>query len=42
MAINCVDVDCKSLERCSCGKINEDDTLVAHFEIPQIISDYGK
>ena len=42
MAINCVDVDCQSLERCSCGKINDDDTLVAHFEIPQIISDYGK
>lgn len=42
MAINCIDVDCQSLERCSCGKINDDDTLVAHFEIPQLISDYGK
>lgn len=42
IAINCVDVDCHSLERCNCGKINEDDTLVAHFEIPQIVSDYGK
>ena len=42
IAINCVDVDCKSLERCSCGKYNEDDTLVAHFEIPQLVSYYGK
>ena len=42
IAINCVNVDCKSLERCSCGKYNEDDTLVAHFEIPQLVSYYGK
>lgn len=42
MAINCIDVDCQSLERCNCGKISDDDTLVAHFEIPQLISDYGK
>lgn len=41
MAINCVDVDCQSLERCSCKEFT-DDTLVAHFEIPQLISDYGK
>lgn len=42
MSINCIDVDCKSLERCACGKINSDDTIVAHFEIPQLISFYGK
>lgn len=42
MAINCIDVDCESLERCKCGQISEDDTLVAHFEIPQLVSDYGK
>lgn len=42
MSINCVDVDCSSLERCSCREINPDDTLVAHFEIPQVISFYGK
>lgn len=41
MAINCIDVDCQSLERCTCGQVN-DDTVVAHFEIPQLISDYGK
>ena len=42
IAINCVNVDCESLERCSCREYNEDDTLVAHFQIPQIISYYGK
>lgn len=39
MAINCIDVDCQSLERCTCGQTGGD---VAHFEIPQLISDYGK
>lgn len=42
LAINCIDVDCKSLERCNCGKMEYTDTLVPHFEIPQIITDYGK
>lgn len=42
IAINCVNVDCESLERCRCGKFNEDDTLVAHFQIPQVITYYGK
>ena len=41
LAINCVEVDCQSLERCSCS-ISEEDTLVSHFQIPQIISDFGK
>ena len=40
LSINCISVDCKALERCSCG--GEGDTLVAHFEIPQLISYYGK
>lgn len=42
IAINCVNVDCESLERCRCRGYNEDDTLVAHFQIPQLISYYGK
>ena len=41
IAINCVDVDCESLERCKC-KESTDDTLVAHFQIPQLIHDFGK
>ena len=40
LSLNCIDVDCKSLERCNCGTTGE--TPVAHFEIPQVISQYGK
>ena len=42
IAINCINVDCESLERCRCREYNENDTLVAHFQIPQVISYYGK
>lgn len=42
IAINCIDVDCESLERCKCGVRSADDTITAHFEIPQVISQYGK
>lgn len=40
LSINCIDVDCKDLERCRC---NTDgcDTITAHFEIPQLLNDYG-
>lgn len=42
LAINCIDVDCKDLERCSLCKGNSDcPTPVAHFEIPQLILDFG-
>lgn len=40
MSINCIDVDCKSLERYGCK--NFEGTATAHFEIPQVVSDYGK
>lgn len=40
MSINCIDVDCKSLERCQCGR--DFGTPTQHFEIPQLISEYGK
>lgn len=39
-SINCIDIDCKSLDRCTCKESTS--KPVAHFEIPQIISDYGK
>ena len=42
LAINCINVDCESLERCSCGRQTENGTLTAHFQIPQVIADYGK
>lgn len=41
IAINCIDVDCESLERCSCGKTSQEQ-LIRHFEIPQIVTQYGK
>lgn len=40
LSINCIPVDCKDIERCRCGK--EDSlTPTAHFEIPQLLNDYG-
>lgn len=39
ISINCIPVDCKSLERCRC--INQYNTPNLHFEIPQILNDYG-
>lgn len=40
-SINCIEVDCKDLDRCA----NIDpylSTPTAHFEIPQIVNDYGQ
>lgn len=42
MSINCIKVDCKAMERCNCAIQNELGTKTLHFQIPQIISDYGK
>lgn len=39
MAINCIEVDCSSLERCSCA---DNVKNVKHFQIPQIVTQYGK
>lgn len=41
LSINCIKVDCKSLERCKCN-LNSYNTPTAHFEIPQILNDYGE
>lgn len=38
MAITCIDVDCKSLDKCPCGGATYSQP-VAHFEIPQIVND---
>lgn len=38
MSISCIDVDCKSLDKCPCNETNYSQP-VAHFELPQIISD---
>ena len=41
LSINCIPVDCKDLERCRCVSDTECATVTAHFEIPQIVNDYG-
>lgn len=41
ISINCVPVDCKDLERCGACRDNDCPTPTAHFEIPQILNDYG-
>lgn len=38
-AINCIELDCKSLDKCCVD--NPYDEVVAHFEIPQIVNDFG-
>lgn len=40
-AINCIEVDCESLERCKCNE-SVYDTIVAHFQIPQVVQDLGR
>ncbi|MGN0966096.1 MAG: hypothetical protein ACI4OP_00670 [Candidatus Coprovivens sp.] len=39
LSINCVQVDCEAIERCKCG--HGGNTMVRHFQIPQLISYYG-
>lgn len=41
ISINCIPVDCKDLERCRCISDSDCSTITAHFEIPQIVNDYG-
>lgn len=42
ISINCIPVDCEtSLERCRCNADEECLTYVPHFELPQILNDYG-
>ena len=38
MSINCIDVDCKSLDKCPCGT-ESFSPPIAHFEIPQVVND---
>ena len=38
LAVNCVPVDCKDLDRCPCKEFGDP---IAHFEIPQIVNDFG-
>lgn len=43
LSINCINIDCKDIERCSLCSAgnNEFGTPTMHFEIPQIVTDFG-
>lgn len=42
LSINCIQVDCKNIERCRCNAYDDcSEQPIAHFEIPQIVNDYG-
>lgn len=42
ISINCIPIDCKDIEKCKCNVIDPcHSTPTAHFEIPQILNDYG-
>ena len=40
MSLNCINVDCKSIDKCPCGTSLIKPTQ--HFEIPQILNDFGE
>lgn len=40
MSINCIDIDCKSLDKCDCG--TDLTTPELHFQIPQLINDFAE
>lgn len=39
LSINCIDVDCESLDRCCCPTIKPE--MMRHIQIPQILNDFG-
>lgn len=41
LSINCIDVDCNDLDKCPCNKETCGSNPIAHFEIPQLLFDYG-
>lgn len=41
VSLNCIPVDCDSLDKCSCNSATCGSDPVAHFQIPQLLFDYG-
>lgn len=41
MSINCIPVDCYGLSKCKCNSSNCGSDPIAHFQIPQLLFDYG-
>jgi len=40
MSINCIEVDCESLDKCPCGTTYTAPQI--HFEIPQLVNDFAE
>ena len=40
-SINCISVDCDTLDKCKCGDFITCGEPTAHFQIPQVLFDYG-
>jgi hypothetical protein len=40
VSLNCIPVDCDTLDKCRCSEITCGKPI-AHFQIPQIIFDFG-
>ena len=41
MSLNCIPVDCDDLDKCGCNATNCGSDPIAHFQIPQLLFDYG-
>ena len=41
LSINCINIDCKDIERCPICSNKKQGELIMHFEIPQIITDFA-
>lgn len=41
VSINCIPVDCEGLSKCKCNKSTCGNDPIAHFQLPQILFDYG-
>ena len=41
VSLNCINVDCADLDKCSCNAATCGQDPVAHFVIPQLLFDYG-
>lgn len=41
LSINCIPVDCKDLDRCSACSGGSGGNPMAHFQIPQVLMDFG-
>lgn len=41
VSLNCIPVDCESLDKCGCNATNCGSDPIAHFQIPQLLFDYG-